>query len=129
MTLLGTAEALRLGARALPWLMAAILLYAGPGKASDIGELDLRCRSLLQRYVLDCTCTEEFLEAHLGPEAADALMRLWIYGTSDNDQRQEIMNVYLQYGRKTVDEAVMAFHRHRDRLTLYCGSAGPAIAD
>lgn len=129
MTLSRTVEALRVPPRALRWLVAAILLQAVPAKATDIGELDLRCRSLLQRYLFDCTCTAEFLEAHLGPEPADALMRLWVYGTSDNNQRQEIVNVYLQYGRKTVDEAVMAFHRHRDRLTLYCGSAGPAIAD
>jgi hypothetical protein len=109
--------------------VAVALLQPSSGRTADIGELDLRCRSLLHRYVFDCTCTAEFLDAHLGPEQADALMKLWIYGVNGDNRRHEIVNVYFQHGRKTVDEAVMAFHRHRDRLAAFCGESGPGVAD
>ena len=113
----------------LLWGLLAAGLAAPAVYASDIGELDLRCRSLLKRYVFDCTCTTEFLEQHLGPRQADVLMRLWVHGENGDDQRQEFVNIYLQFGRETVHDAIASFHLHRSRLAIFCGQSGPGIAD
>jgi hypothetical protein len=84
----------------------------------------------LRRQVFDCTCTAHFVEANLGSEQGEILMSLWALATNENNQNQEIiLNLYLRFGRNTIDAAVMSFHRHRDRLRAYCPQGGPSIRD
>jgi hypothetical protein len=93
------------------------------------------CRSLLDRYVFNCDCTTEFLEDNLSPEHAEIMLKLWTLAVrsgamGDRGQDARLQNIYLQHGRATVDEAVMSFHRHRDRLRIYCSEGdAPVIAD
>jgi hypothetical protein len=107
----------------------AVAVYASAGRATEISRLDAQCRSHLHRYVFDCACTTEFLESNMAPEQGEILLKLWVLGLNDNNQKNELLNLYLQFGRKTVDDAVMAFHRHRDRLPAFCMQGGPIIAD
>jgi hypothetical protein len=104
------------------------LSLAGPAQAGE-DHLEKTCHQLLQRYVFNCGCTTQFLEAHLGAEHADIVMRLWAYGVNDS-QRNESVNLHLQYGARKVSDAVMNFHRHRDLLRRYCAQGdGPLLAD
>ena len=91
--------------------------------------LESDCHSLLHRYVFDCGCTAKFLEDHFGPEQADILLKLWVYGVN-GDNRSDVLDLYLQHGANKINEAVMEFHRHRDELRGYCVQGeGPMIAD
>ena len=98
---------------------AAVGLLAQPARANE-DELELTCRSLLQRYVFNCGCTTEFLEQHLSMEQADIVLRLWVIGVNGREDARELSQLYARYGRRTIDEAVMRFHAHRGRLRLYC---------
>jgi hypothetical protein len=112
--------------------MAAALvlaLFASSALATDVDTLDGQCRSLLRKQVFDCTCTAHFLEAYLGAEQGEILMTLWALAANENNQNQEILNLYLRFGRNTIDAAVMSFHRHRDGLRTYCAQGGPGISD
>ena len=114
-------------------LMAAtfvLSLFSAPAaQATDFETLDGHCRSLLRRQVFDCTCTANFLETYLGAEQGEIVMTLWALAANENNQNQEILNLYLRFGRNTIDAAVMNFHRHRDRLRSYCVQGGPNISD
>jgi hypothetical protein len=110
--------------------VATMLICTSAAQASEADRLDAQCRSLLHRYVFDCACTAEFLAAVLGAEHGEIVMKLWVFGTNGDNQHQEVLNLYSQFGRKTVDAAVINFHRHRDRLPAFCmQQAGPSIAD
>jgi hypothetical protein len=54
---------------------------------------------------------------------------LWALAVNENNQNQEILNLYLRFGRNTIDAAVMSFYRHSDRLRAYCAQGGPGISD
>ena len=110
-------------------MASVVASLASTGRATEFSRLDAQCRSQLHRYVFDCACTTEFLESNMAPEQGEILLTLWVLGLNDNNQRSELLNLYLQFGRKTVDDAVMAFHRHRDRLPAFCMQGGPLIAD
>ena len=98
---------------------AAVLIGTQPAGASE-DELEITCRSLLQRYVFNCGCTTEFLEQHLSREHADIVLRLWVIGVNGREKGHELSQLYARYGGRSIDEAVMRFHVHRDRLRLYC---------
>jgi hypothetical protein len=98
---------------------AAVLIGTQPAGASE-DELEITCRSLLQRYVFNCGCTTEFLEQHLSREHADIVLRLWVIGVNGRERGRDLSQLYARYGGSSVDEAVMRFHTHRDRLRLYC---------
>jgi hypothetical protein len=107
--------------------MAATL--AGGAQAQE-DRLEAECRNLLQRSVFNCGCTTEFLEDHLGTKQADILLRLWAYGANGDALHDRVVALHVQYGAKTISDAVMNFHRHRDLLRRYCAQGdGPAIAD
>jgi hypothetical protein len=109
--------------------IAMVTTLAGGAQAQEDG-LEAECRNLLRRSVFNCGCTARFLEDHLGGEHADIMLRLWAYGVNGDTQRREVYDLYLQYGSKTISDAVMNFHRHRDLLRGYCAQGdGPAIAD
>jgi hypothetical protein len=109
--------------------MAMVSTLASVAQAQE-DRLEAECRDLLHRSVFNCGCTAEFLEDHLGAERADILLRLWAYGENGDNQHNEVLNLYLQYGSKKISDAVMNFHRHRDLLRRYCAQGdGPAIAD
>jgi hypothetical protein len=99
------------------------------GEATDVGRLDGQCRSLLRRQVFDCTCTADFLETQLGPAQGEIVMLLWVLAANGDNQNQEILNLYLRFGRNAIDQAVMDFHRHRDGLRAFCMQGAPNIAD
>jgi hypothetical protein len=117
----------RSGAAAIAVVLT--LACASVGEATDIGRLDGQCRSLLRRQVFDCTCTADFLETNLGAEQGEILMMLWVLAANGDNQNQEILNLYLRFGRNAIDEAVMSFHRHRDGLRTFCMQGAPNIAD
>jgi hypothetical protein len=98
---------------------AAIIIGAQPAGANE-DELELRCRSLLQRSVFNCGCTTEFLEQHLSMAQADIVLRLWVIGANAREDNRELSQLYARYGRETIDDAVMRFHAYRGRLRLYC---------
>ena len=109
--------------------LAFALAVACPAQSFGDG-LEAACHSLLQRYVFNCDCTSQFLEETLSPEHAEIMLKLWIFAINDQNQNHLVLNLYLQHGRKTVDDAVMSFHRHRRRLRSYCSAGdGPMIAD
>jgi len=107
----------------------AVLLSACATKAEE-DRLESLCHHLLQRYVLDCGCTTAFLREHLGPDQADILLKLWVYGANGDNNRSELHSLYLRYGSERINESVMKFHLHRDQLRLFCvNGEGPMIAD
>jgi hypothetical protein len=119
-----------------PWLtlqataVATMLISTSAAQASEANRLDAQCRSLLHRYVFDCACTADFLATILGAEHGEIVMKLWVFGMNGDNQSQEVLNLYLQFGRRTIDAAVTSFHRHRDRLPAFCMQQnGPSIAD
>src|SRR5262245_11924640 len=64
------------------WLIAmAIAMVSTPTGIAQAQEdrIEAECRNLLQRSGVNCGCTAEFLEDHLGGEQADILLRLWTY--------------------------------------------------
>ena len=120
-----------IGLRRSPGLAFTLALALGAAwPAQSLGDgLDAACRSLLQRYVFNCACTAEFLEETLSPEHAEIMLKLWLFAINGK-QDHEVLSLYIQHGRKSVDEAVMSFHRHRGRLRNYCTTGdGPMIAD
>jgi hypothetical protein len=109
--------------------MAMVSTLAGVAHAQEDG-LEAECRNLLHRSVFNCGCTAKFLEDHMRGEHADIMLRLWAYGVNGDTRRSELHDLYLHYGSKTISDAVMNFHRHRDLLRRYCVQGdGPAIAD
>jgi hypothetical protein len=109
--------------------MAVVSTLAGGAQAQEDG-LEADCRNLLHSSVFDCGCTAKFLEDHMRGEHADIMLRLWAYGVDGDTRRSEVHDLYLRYGSKTISDAVMNFHRHRDLLRRYCAHGdGPAIAD
>ena len=109
--------------------MAMVAIFAGIAQAQE-DRVEAECRDLLHRSVFNCGCTAEFLEDHLGGEQADILLRLWTYGENGGNQRDEMLDLYRQYGSEKISEAVMNFHRHRDDLRRYCAQGdGPTISD
>jgi hypothetical protein len=102
---------------------------ASAGRIVEASQLAAQCRNGLHRYLFDCTCTAEFLANTMEPEQGEILMRLWVLGVNDNNQNQDLLNLYLRFGRKSVDDAVMTFHRNRDRFRSFCVQGGPLIAD
>jgi hypothetical protein len=109
--------------------MAMVSTLAGGAQAQEYG-LEAECRNLLHGSVFDCGCTAKFLENHMRGEHADIMLRLWAYGVNGDTRRSEVHDLYLHYGSKTISDAVMNFHRHRDLLRRYCAQGdGPAIAD
>jgi hypothetical protein len=123
----GQWSAVRIGTIAAALVLT--FLAAPAAQATDFETLDERCRSLLRRQVFDCTCTANFLETYLGAEQGEIVMTLWALAANENNQNQEILNLYLRFGRHTIDAAVVNFHRHRDRLRSYCVQGGPNISD
>jgi hypothetical protein len=114
-------------ARAL--MVLALRIGSGNAAAHDEDELEIVCRSLLQRSVFNCGCTTEFLEQHFNTEQAEILLQLWVFAVND-DAGRDLPAVYIRYGREAIDGAVMRFDSHRDRLRIYCENGGaPAIAD
>jgi hypothetical protein len=117
------AHRLRIGALAISCSIAV-------GALAQESRLEAECHSLLRRYVFNCGCTTEFLDRHMSPEQAEILLKLWVHGANGDSQRSEMLDLYLQHGAKTVSEAVMNFHRHRDLLRRYCAQGdGPTISD
>jgi hypothetical protein len=109
--------------------MAMVAALAGGGQAQEDG-LEAECRNLLQGPAFNCECTAKFLEEHMRGEHADIMLRLWVYGVNGETRRSEMYDLYLHYGMKTISDAVMNFHRHRDLLRRYCAQGdGPAISD
>jgi hypothetical protein len=109
--------------------MAMVAIFAGIAQAQE-DRVEAECRDLLHRSVFNCGCTAEFLEDHLGGEQADILLRLWTYGENGDNQHDEMLDLYRQYGSEKISEAVMNFHRHRDDLRRYCAQGdGPTISD
>src|SRR5262245_28621074 len=109
--------------------LAMLSTLAGGAQAQEDG-LEAECRNLLRRSVFNCECTAKFLEDHIRGEHADIMLRLWAYGVNGDTRRSELNDLYLHYGSKTISDAVMNFHRHRDLLRRYCAQGdGPAIAD
>jgi len=109
--------------------MAMVAIFAGIAQAQE-DRVEAECRNLLHRSVFNCGCTAEFLEDHLGGEQADILLRLWTYGENGDNQHDEMLDLYRQYGSEKISEAVMNFHRHRDDLRRYCAQGdGPTISD
>ena len=53
-------------------------------------------------------------------EHADIVLRLWVIGVNGRERGRELSQLYARYGGRSIDEAVMRFHVHRDRLRLYC---------
>ena len=115
--------------RAAAIAVVLTLASASVGEATDVGRLDGQCRSLLRRQVFDCTCTADFLETQLGPAHGEIVMLLWVLAANGDNQNQEILNLYLRFGRNAIDQAVMNFHRHRDGLRAFCMQGAPNIAD
>ena len=114
---------------ALAFALAVALAISWPVQSFGDG-LETACHSLLQRYVFNCHCTSEFLEETLSPEHAEIMLKLWIFAINDQSQNHLVLNVYIQHGRKAVDDAVMNFHQHRSGLRSYCSAGdGPMIAD
>jgi hypothetical protein len=115
--------------RARLMAMAMVAIFAGIAQAQE-DRVEAECRNLLHRSVFNCGCTAEFLEDHLGGEQADILLRLWTYGENGDNQHDEMLDLYRQYGSEKISEAVMNFHRHRDDLRRYCAQGdGPTISD
>jgi hypothetical protein len=108
-------------------LLAGVL--ASASVASEISPLETQCRSLLRRQVFNCGCTASFLEAHFSREDGEILMTMWALAANESDQNQQFLNLYLRFGRKGVDSAVMNFHRHRDKLRSYCLQGAPNVSD
>ena len=109
--------------------MAMVAIFAGIAQAQE-DRVEAECRNLLHRSVVNCGCTAEFLEDHLGGEQADILVRLWTYGENGGNQHDEMLDLYRQYGSEKISEAVMNFHRHRDDLRRYCAQGdGPTVSD
>jgi hypothetical protein len=109
--------------------MAMVATLAGGAQAQEDG-LEAECRKLLRSSAFNCGCTAKFLEDHVRGEHADIMLRLWAYGVNGDSQRREMHDLYLHYGSKTISDAVMNFHRHRDLLRGYCAQGdGPSIAD
>jgi hypothetical protein len=107
----------------------AIVMAAGCAASAQEDRLESACRGLLHRYVFDCGCTTRFLNDHFGAEQADILLKLWVYGVN-GDNRSDLHNLYLEHGANKINETVMEFQRHRDRLRIYCVQGeGPRIAD
>jgi hypothetical protein len=115
--------------RAAAIAVVLTLASASVGEATDVGRLDGQCRSLLRRQVFDCTCTANFLETQLGPAQGEIVMLLWVLAANGDNQNQEILNLYLRFGRNAIDQAVMNFHRHRDGLRAFCMQGAPNITD
>jgi hypothetical protein len=109
--------------------MAMVTALAGGAQAQEDG-LEAECRNLLHGSAFNCGCTAKFLEDHIRGEHADIMLKLWAYGVNGGTRRSEVYDLYLRYGSKTISDAVMNFHRHRDLLRRYCAQGdGPAIAD
>lgn len=101
-------------------IASAAVIVGTQAAAAREDELEITCRSLLQRYVFNCGCTTEFLEQHLSREQADIVLRLWVIGVNGRADNRELSQLYARYGGGSIDDAVMRFHAHRDRLRLYC---------
>jgi hypothetical protein len=116
--------------RRFAWIaLAMAYVLATPAWANE-DELELKCRSLLQRYIFNCGCTTEFLEQHFNEEQAEILLRLWVLAVNDQRSNRELTALYIQHGRKTIDDTIMKFHAQRDRLRLYCAHGGaPDVTD
>ena len=110
-------------------VVAAATAFAVSARANE-DELEIKCRSLLQRSVFNCGCTTEFLEQHFNTEQAEILLRLWVLAVNGEESNRDLTTLYIQHGRKTIDDTIMKFHAQRDRLRLYCtqGSA-PDVSD
>src|SRR5262245_60472979 len=85
--------------------MAMVSTLAGIAQAQEDG-LEAECRNLLHGAVFNCGCTAKFLEDHMGGEHAHIMLRLWAYGENGDTQRREVYDLYLQYGSKTISDAV-----------------------
>jgi hypothetical protein len=109
--------------------MVAAALNVPPGAASEVSPIETQCRALLRRQVFDCACTANFLESLFLSDDGEILMTLWALAANESNQNQEFLNLYLRFGRKRVDAAVMNFHRHRDKLRTFCLQNGPNVAD
>jgi len=116
------------------WVRTGIVLALNIGLFTPAvaGEniLELKCRSLLQRMVFNCGCTTEFLDQHFNAEQADILLRLWVVAVNNDESSRDLTALYGRYGRAMIDNTVMRFHTHRDRLRVYCAQGdGPGITD
>jgi hypothetical protein len=86
-----------LGRNGLMGATFVLAFFSAPAaQATDLESLDGQCRSLLRRQVFDCTCIAHFLEAYLGVEQGEILVTLWALAVNENNQNQEILNLYLR---------------------------------
>ena len=83
-------------------------------------ELEIKCRSMLQRQVFNCRLRHRVSRAALQCRAGGHSPRLWVLAVNDEGFNCELTVLYTRYGQRTIDATIM-------RFTCAAGSAAPVL--
>lgn len=109
-------------------LIFLALAIAAPGTADD--QLSPRSACKPVEYALgDCSCVAAFLDRHVGPQHAAALMFAWSVAALHRRGEGSTLELYSRYSPGAVNAAVQAFFLHRDELASTCARLGPMLEE